>query len=409
MTMSTFENVLIVDDDPILRTIAYAYFGALGTPQILQASNGREALDLLQQYRPAIDFILCDLNMPELDGVQFLRQLKDCAFSGAIAILSGEDRAVLRTARELAQSLGLDIVGALRKPLKAGDLDQLLLNRSPGKPAHQMNAAAAVSQSELAQAIAGGQIVPFYQPKVDASSGRIVGVEALARWIHPGSGMISPDNFIPLAEECHLIGGLTDVILEQTLADLKHWQAAGITVSAAINIAADLLHDIDLPDRLSARIDAAELSSSDLVLEVTESGILQQTCDPMEVLTRLRIKGFALSVDDFGTGHSNLEQLSKFPFCELKIDRSFVKGARTDRSARAIIDALVLLGRELDMRLVAEGVETEWDWQFIAQHGIDQVQGFYVAKPMPAGEFEQWHSGHDGVFDVPPVLRAKSA
>ncbi|NNE24152.1 MAG: response regulator [Rhizobiales bacterium] len=126
MTMSPFENVLIVDDDPILRTVAFAYFGALGTPQILQASNGREALELIQQYRPAIDCILCDLNMPELDGVQFMRQLKDCAFSGDIAIISGEGREVLGTARDLAQSLGLNSVGALCKPLKAGDLDQVV-------------------------------------------------------------------------------------------------------------------------------------------------------------------------------------------------------------------------------------------------------------------------------------------
>lgn len=408
MTMSTFKHILIVDDDPILRTMAQACFERLGASAIAHAGNGREALEILQ-HESAIDFILCDLNMPELDGVQFLRKLKTHAYGGAIAILSGEDQLVIKTVHDLARNHDLNIVGALHKPLQPDALAQLVRDSSPGEPANRPRAATAVSASELGHAIFSGQIVPFYQPKVEVSSGRIVGAEALARWIHPNSGMISPGDFIPVAERCGLIGDLTNVILERAMADLKAWKANGVSVKLAINIAADLLHDVDFPDWISARTDAADLSNSDFVLEVTESGILHQTSDPMEVLSRLRIKGFALSIDDFGTGHSNIEQLSKFPFCELKIDRSFVQGARNERLSRTIIDASVLLGRELDMQLVAEGVETEADWEFVARRGIDQIQGFYVAKPMPAEDFQRWHQDNGGVFEVPSLLKAKCA
>lgn len=409
MTMNTFKHILIVDDDPIMRAMAQACFEKLAAVTIAQAGNGREALEVLQHHEPQIDFILCDLNMPELDGVQFLRQLKAGAYRGAIAILSGEDRLVVKTVHDLARNHDLNIVGALHKPLQPDVLARLVRDSSPEVPANRPRTTTAVSASELGHAIFSGQIVPFYQPKVEVSSGRIIGAEALARWIHPNKGMINPGDFIPVAERCGLIGDLTSAILEQAMTDLKAWQATGISIRLAINIAADLLHDVDFPDWISTRTAAAGLSNSDFVLEVTESGILHKTSDPLEVLSRLRIKGFALSIDDFGTGHSNIEQLSRFPFCELKIDRSFVQGARNDRLSRTIIDASVLLARELDMQLVAEGVETEADWEFVAARGIDQIQGFYIAKPVPAKDFRQWHLDNGGVFEIPQILRAKCA
>ncbi|MGI9464491.1 MAG: EAL domain-containing protein, partial [Aestuariivirgaceae bacterium] len=187
---------------------------------------------------------------------------------------------------------------------------------------------------------------------------------------------------------------------------LIRWQGQGLSINIAINIAAELLSDLDFPDRLSAKIDAAGLRPSDFIFEVTDSSVLKGSSDPLEVLARLRIKGFGLSIDDFGTGHSNIDQLKKFPFSELKIDRSFVQGARNDNLSRAIVDAAVMLGRELNMQLVAEGVETPDDWNFVARHGVDEVQGFYVAKPMPADDFQKWYGENGGVFSAPEGLNS---
>ncbi|MGI9464110.1 MAG: EAL domain-containing response regulator, partial [Aestuariivirgaceae bacterium] len=373
--MCSLKCILIVDDDPILRVIAHSFFENLGGFEVLQAANGRGALDLIEQRGHEIEFILCDLNMPEFDGVQLLRKLKDHEFSGAICILSGEDQRIVETAHRLANSLGLTIVGALQKPLNMSDLNQLVTSIPVKTPAQEPLPAVTVSADDIRNALIAGQIIPFYQPKVDVATGRIVGAEALARWIRPQFGIVSPDDFIPVAEHTGLIDFLTDVIIQSVLEDLKRWRGQGLSINIAINIAAELLSDLDFPDRLSAKIDAAGLCPSDFVFEVTESSVLQGSSDPLEVLTRLRIKGFGLAIDDFGTGHSNIDQLKKFPFSELKIDRSFVQGARNDSLSRAIVDAAVMLGRELNMRLVAEGVETPDDWNFVAEHGIDEVQG----------------------------------
>ncbi len=405
--MGTCRRVLIVDDDPILRVIVHSYFDNLGGFEIFQAADGRGALEIVEHRGHEIDFIMCDLNMPELDGIQFLRQLKDHVFSGAICILSGEDQLVVETAQKLAHLHSLRIVGALQKPLNVGDLDQLIPRISESDAKEKSRPFFSVSESALRNAIDKGQIEPFYQPKVEVSSRKIVGVEALARWTHPQFGMIAPGDFIPVAEQSGLIGNLTSAVLTRAMDDAKRLQACGIFIKTAINIAADLLHNLDFPDRISAEIEAAGLNPPDFVLEVTESGILQKTSDPMEVLTRLRIKGFGLSIDDFGTGHSNVDQLRNFPFSELKIDRSFIQGATKDSISKAIVDAAVLLGRELNMRLVAEGVETQSDWNFVAENGIDEIQGFLVAKPMPAMEFMRWHNEHGGSFTFSEQSAAK--
>ena len=389
------DHVLVVDDDPILRAIAESHFKKRGAREIESAGDGIEALQILDGGGNPPSFLLCDLNMPNMDGIKFLRHLEQRHFGGAVAIVSGEHDTVISLAESVAKAHNLNIVGTLQKPLRADALDQLIDSASSAMAAPTQTSPNVIGPADLRAAITQGDIISYYQPKVDTKSGHIVGAEALARWQHPELGLISPGHFIPLAEQSNLIGDLTERILDTALDDARYWPAGHAkSISCAINISVDALNDIDLPDRIAQRVANAGLQSSQIVIEVTESSILKREATPMEVLARLRLKGFDLSIDDFGTGYSNIEQLRYFPFSELKIDQSFVSEMETDAFALESVRASIELGKKLGLRLVAEGVETKSVYDLVAGRGVDQVQGYLFGKPMPQDQFVRWLKGY---------------
>jgi len=385
------KTVLIIDDDPILRVVAESYFQSRGAQNVESAVNGAEALKIIDAHGAGIDFILCDLNMPQLDGVQFLRLLKERDYRGPIAILSGEHEAVVLLAENLATKHDLNLVGALRKPLNFEQLDQLVRKSEDHPKEYDKTGPSELKKCDLKAALSDGQIRVYYQPKIDIATGRIAGAEALVRWDHPERGIIRPHRFIPLAESSSLIEDLTNQVIQAAIKDVARWQKLKINFQVAINLSVDVLYNLNLPDEIAAHVDASELDRSQFIFEITESRLLEQNAIPMEVLARLRMMGFDLSIDDFGTGYSNLEHLKEFPFSELKIDKSFVSNATTDHRAKASVEASVSLGKKLGLRLVAEGVETAADWEFISNMGVDQVQGFLIAKPMPMDALFEWY------------------
>jgi EAL domain-containing protein (putative c-di-GMP-specific phosphodiesterase class I) len=403
--MDAFENVLIIDDDPILRAISQSYFAALGTKSIFVASNGLKALQIICDQAGEIDFILCDLNMPELDGVEFLRHLKEQNYQGSIGIVSGEDMSVIETAGRLAKTYELNIAGMVQKPLCKPAFDELIAKAAKCIEEVTASSRHEATPEELATAIEADQIVPYYQPKIAVTDGRICGVEALARWEHPETGLVAPDLFIPCAEESGLIAPLTQIMINQTVADAARWQTMGIDIHLAINITPHLLESREFPDKLASTVIKAGLQPSKFTFEITERTALQNSPLAMEVVARMRLKGFDISIDDFGTGMANLEQLRDFPYSELKIDRSFVQGATDDRFARACLKASAVFARELDMRLVAEGVSNQAEWDMAVEAAVDEVQGFLIARPMPASEFEAWYRAHDGAIPINSIGR----
>ena len=247
-----------------------------------------------------------------------------------------------------------------------------------------------VTPEDLRNAIAMRQIVPFYQPKVSIEDRSMTSAEVLARWRHPERGLVPPIAFISVAEEHLLIDELTQVICEQAVADLGRWHRAGHRFSLGVNLSADSLNRVGLPEQLARLLQGQGIGCESITLEVTESRLMQNLTTALDVLTRLRLKGFGLSVDDFGTGYSSMSQLSNIPFTELKIDRAFVHGGSCDPAARAILESSAALARKLNMVIVAEGVEDQADWDLVRDVGCHLVQGHFIARPMPAGEFEAW-------------------
>lgn len=243
--------------------------------------------------------------------------------------------------------------------------------------------------TELAAAIAGGELVVHYQPKIDLKLGtvwRTMGAEALVRWQHPFYGLIPPGEFIGLAEETGLILPLTELVLATAIDQIKLWRADGMTVSVAVNLSAHMLTDLQMPDRVADMLAKNGVPASSLILEVTESAAMADVSRTTDILTRFRLKGIGLSMDDFGTGYSSLLQLHRMPFSELKIDRSFVIELGEAQEALVLIRSMINLAHDLGIQICAEGVENGRALDILRSLGCDKAQGYYIGRPAPAAE-----------------------
>jgi len=229
-----------------------------------------------------------------------------------------------------------------------------------------------------------------YQPKIDLRSGEVSGVEALVRWHHPRIGLVGPDRFVPIAEETDLIRSLTAWVVPEALRQVREWRTAGLDIRVAVNVSARDVSDRELPAKVERWLQSAGVPGTALVLEVTERTVMTERAARSGVLQRLREHGVQVSLDDFGTGYSSLAYLESLPVDEIKIDRQFLA---LGRSRRSVIRSIIALGHDLDMRVVAEGVETAEHADWLARMGCDEVQGFYFSRPLPADELAIWAAG----------------
>jgi EAL domain-containing protein (putative c-di-GMP-specific phosphodiesterase class I) len=374
MATELFGNrLLLIDDEPAFGRLVKRV--AEGCEFEVVATNDAATFTQTAQFwRPTV--ILLDLKMPGTDGIQLLRRLAADKCDAAIVLTSGADPRILESAIALGRERGLNMSVPAPKPLRLESLRCQLTNlKRTAKP---------LMAADLAAALAADQLFLEYQPKLDCRLGRVTGAEALVRWRHPTRGVIVPDQFIALAEETGLIGGLTDRVVAAATAQAAQWRAANLSLEIAVNISAHDVADIELPDRLEQHCREAGIDPGFVTLELTETGAMREAVQMMDVLTRLRIKGFKLSIDDFGTGYSSLVQLQKMPFSEVKIDRSFVMQMIGNRDCRIIVEIITDLARRLGLRSVAEGVEDQAALDALTELGCDVVQGYHLSRPMPA-------------------------
>ena len=244
--------------------------------------------------------------------------------------------------------------------------------------------------AQLRRGIDRGELVVHYQPKVPLRGGAALGLEALVRWNHPQLGCIGPDGFIPLAEQTGIIKPLTERVLEASLEQCRRWRRAGIEVTVSVNVSTRSLLDHDLAVVIGSLLARLDLDASALQLEITESRIVADLPRARAALDDLRAMGVMIAIDDFGTGYSSLTQLQQLPVDEIKIDRSFVTRMETDRQDAVLVHSIIDLGRNLGLRVTAEGVETENVRQVLAELGCDYAQGFHLGRPVVAGECERY-------------------
>jgi EAL domain-containing protein (putative c-di-GMP-specific phosphodiesterase class I)/CheY-like chemotaxis protein len=383
-------KLLVLDDDSFMLRLLDRLLKNLGHKAVALCDNGSAALALVDQPEQRPDLILLDINMPHMDGVEFVRHLVDHRFAGALILVSGEDERMLQSVEKLVRAHKITVLGCLSKPVTAQRLARMIDRWLPASTALDPSSRTPYSAEELRLALDNGELVNYYQPKVAVATGDFVGVETLVRWLHPKEGLIMPNQFVGLTEKYELIDQLTRTVLINALDQARAWQEANLPLRLAVNLSMDNLVSLNFLGYVVNLTKLVGVPPQTLVLEVTESRLMNDPRIPLEILTRLRLNRFRLSIDDFGTGNSSLTQLHNIPFDELKIDQSFVHGAWANETQRAIFDASLGLARQLKMETVAEGVEDLADWNFVQQRGCDLAQGFFIGRPMPAQELPAW-------------------
>lgn len=254
-------------------------------------------------------------------------------------------------------------------------------------------------EADIKQALIEEQFSVFYQPKIDISSQQVIGVEALVRWQHPKRGNVPPDQFIPLSEECGLVVPLGEWVLETACLAAKRWHDMGLPrMTVAVNISAAQMQSHMLFDTVRIALATSQLPAELLELEITESAMMDDPAEVITLLDRLHDLGVSLAIDDFGTGYSSLTYLKRFPVDTLKIDKAFVQDVTEDRDDAAIVGAVLELGRHFSLKVVAEGVENDEQMSFLADHGCDVAQGYFISRPLPGDELINWLREHEAAL-----------
>lgn len=386
-------QVLVVDDKPAERALAVTALAALGIDRVLEAGDGAGALDLIAMGAGPLDLVICDPQLGGMDGIDFLKHVADGRLAESVVLASSLADDVVQSVETMALQRGMRVLGRVDKPVRRDALAPLLDAHLSGLPRTTFTAPAVADQmpiAEIRRGLADGELRAWYQPKVAAQTGRLVGVEALARWHHPTKGVISPARFIDAMESHGLIADLSETMMAQSVALARRFVDMGRPISVAFNASASWLRDTTIPRRLRELTSRIGVAPELVTLEVTETAVAQDLADVLETLSRLRILGFSLSIDDFGTGYSSLQQLWRLPFTELKIDRSFVRKVDRMRRSRTIVRSMIGLAQDLGMKTVAEGVETDAEHALLAELGCDIEQGYRFSRPLKEQDLVTW-------------------
>jgi EAL domain-containing protein (putative c-di-GMP-specific phosphodiesterase class I)/AmiR/NasT family two-component response regulator len=385
---------LVVEDSAVQRAHLVELVKSLSFGTVLEACNGVDALRVLESVETeSVYLVLTDLDMPVMDGIELIRHLTEFQLAKNVIVTSARDPRLLETIEKMgSDDPRLHLLGTVVKPVK---LDDLIIALSRAGQITRQNSSkpnrSPFRFDEFEAALMREQFIPFFQPKISMASGLVNGVEALARWQHPEHGLLSPIHFIPRIEGTSLMAPLTFSIVDQVMRQLAIWHRAGLTsITVSINLSAENLADPAFIGRLVGLTNAYGVAPESLIWEVTETMVMSNLSQCLANLARLRLKGYGLAMDDYGIGYSSMQQLSRCPFSELKIDRFFVNGASERPHRRAILESLIEMGHRLGITTVAEGVETLPDWTLLQELGCDFAQGYLIAKPMAPVELPNW-------------------
>jgi EAL domain-containing protein (putative c-di-GMP-specific phosphodiesterase class I) len=368
---------------------------------VMGAENGMQGLSLAMSNPP--DVILCDVTMPELDGYGVLAALRSNSLTATIpfVFLTGKaDRSEMRQGMELGADDYLtkpftkaELVGAIASRLKkqtAFTEQYHNLRSSSSKFIQNANDELDLLKASLWQALEREEFQVYYQPQVNLQTGKIISAEALVRWQHPERGLIMPGEFISIAEETGFIIPLGEWVLRTACQQIQAWRNAGFEMlRVAVNLSPRQFHQPDLSTRIAQILAEIGLESSSLELELTENLMVQDPESAIASLKKLKDLGVSISIDDFGTGYSSLSYLMQYPFDILKIDRCFVSNVIDGCSKAAIIKAIIEMAHSLCLEVIAEGVETEAEKDFLWRYECDIMQGYLFSPPVPAADFEQ--------------------
>ena len=363
----------------------------LGAQHIVEVVDGKAALATLEDPSQHVDISLIEIDLPGMDGMELIRRLSTQAENHALVLVSGLDPSLLFSVETMSTAYGVDLLGTIEKPVSPEKLkiviERFLTGQARGKI---ISDEPIISFDEIQEGMDNNQFFPYFQPKIDLLSREVVGVEAFARWLHPKYGFLLPACFIPLLEERGAMAQLSGIILAKSIEACLEWHELGFPLTVSINISPSVLAHPNLAETIIAFVAEKGMTPSYVIFEITESSTVTNGAHFLENLARLRMNGFGLSVDDYGSGKSSMQQLMRIPFSELKIDRVFVAGAAHNHALELVLSSSLALCIQLERKSVAVGVETRQDWDFLVKLGCTYAQGFYIAKPMDKAALPTW-------------------
>ncbi len=391
--MTRVEEILVIDDDHDSGQFVIDAAGAKGIKCVATAT----ASDFLQHLSANTTLVFLDLVMPEVDGIELLRMLGQARCSAGIVLMSGADERVMETAEEWAQTLGVSIIGHLQKPFRLAELEAIFeASRAlQSSTVVDRESRTSIEVADIRAAIDRDEFLLHYQPKIGLATGGVVGIEALVRWQHPKLGLLFPADFIRRTGELGLINQLGWIVVNRGLSELRGFAAdADTSLTLSVNTSAFSLHDPDFSDILLSLLQKYGISPDNLIFEITESALIRKLSTTLDDLAKLRVKRVRLSIDNFGTGQSTMQQLRDIPATELKIDRSLVRNMHTNDDDGVLVLRMIAIGHDLGMQVVAEGVETAEQLAFLRSNGCDIVQGYFFSRPLPAADLSKWLKNH---------------
>lgn len=383
---------LVVEDHSFQRSMMVEMLESLGARSIHEAADGFSALEVARELEQPFDIIITDIDMPGMDGMAFIRRLGEAKVRSSLIITSALEKSLLGTMVTMIGAYGMRLLGTVEKPPTPERFAELITTHWKTRPAPEKTnqGPSSFTIEQVMEGLQEEQFEPYYQPKIDLRTRRVKGAEALARWHHPYGGVVLPYAFISLLEEAGQISELTWIMLAKSAQDCRKWRDAGLDLNVSVNLSVKLLDDPAIADAITWQVTQQGLDPKYVILEITESAAMTSVGHVLENLIRLRMKGFGLSIDDYGTGYSSMQQLTRIPFTELKIDQSFVMHAARQESSRMILESSLEMARKLGITSVAEGAESAEDWNLLRECGCDLAQGFFVARPMRSVDFPEW-------------------
>lgn len=387
-------KVLILEDDPFQLMALHQMLNANQVFEVLTAISVETALRALERQGP-VDIAICDLQMDGDDGLSLIGHLAATSLAQAVIILSSAEASVLDGAAQLAQQQGINVLGVLQKPASVTAIGELLsewlaLVEMPGSASRNTTSELPALPPLDATHDYGAEWIAYFQPKVGLD-GELSGVELLARWQHPSLGLLAPGLFLPRLEQAGLMPNLTWHMLELALSlSYRLLLARGRALPVAVNIPPQMLDQADFVPRLLLLLERFPVRPHMLTLEVVEQSARQMAVVQFENLLRLRMAGCRLSIDDFGTGASNIQRLLELPFSELKIPAEFVRGMADDRRKSAVVGGALFMAQKMALNVVIEGVETREDYEAVSMLGSPAIQGYFIARPMSEADLLNW-------------------
>lgn len=390
-------SVLLIEDDEFQRATIMTQLLAHNISRIQAAPDVEVALELLREPHNPFDVTLCDLKLNESDGIAFLLSA-DPKKLGAIVLHSAMPPDVQQATVNLLQGRGVPVTACIPKPLNMPAFFHMLkgLKKQPEAPVAESDLPGLpirFGRGDVVSGLRRGEFIAHFQPQLNLETHALYAIECLARWNHPSFGLLLPQDFLPSVLRHGLMDELTWQVMDYCLQCLKRWPKSVELPRVGINVSASSLKNNSFVDGWKKRVTGAGIHPEKIILELTETEVASNDGALLEVLTKLRILGFGIALDDFGVGHTSLSQLRQLPITELKIDRSFVSRISSSRRGLVLLDAMIYMANQLALTSVAEGIESPADAELLRDFGCKVGQGYHFSRPMPEDKLFYWIKG----------------